>query len=178
MPTVLHRTVYQTKSWISRSKPNERLRRRSHQLAIILLFTSILLQFLYGVGTLAETIIWKWIGAEVYRTDSEEIVKMKLDRVTATKTTFAVIGFIIAILTIIVGTFTDDLWRNKMNSKCKVPYRFEMFYFQMFSRLIELYADKPKSSLVVLLSTVFVCLNSLTSTEFFLTFSLCLDWTV
>lgn len=85
-------------------------RRSPHQLAIILLFISIALQFFYGIGTLAETIYLRWIGAEIYESDPDVLKQKKMGKIVLTRTVFAVVGFIIAILTIVVGAFTDDLW--------------------------------------------------------------------
>ena len=78
--------------WLSGDvqKPNEcdafSERRSPHQLAIILLFISIALQFLYGIGTLAETIYLKWIGAEIYENDEDEVRNKKMGKVVLTRT--------------------------------------------------------------------------------------------
>ena len=74
-----------------------------------MLFLSIGLQFFYGIGTLAEAILLRSIGGEIYESDPEVIRQKKMGKIVLTRTVFAVMGFIIAILTIVVGAFTDDL---------------------------------------------------------------------
>lgn len=41
--------------------------------------------------------------------DSEEVKERKMNKVIVLRTGFAVMGFMIAILTIVIGTFVDDL---------------------------------------------------------------------
>lgn len=41
--------------------------------------------------------------------DSEEEKERKMNKVVLLRTSFAVMGFMIAILTIVIGTFVDDM---------------------------------------------------------------------
>ena len=41
--------------------------------------------------------------------DSEEVKERKMNKVVLLRTSFAVMGFMIAILTIVIGTFVDDM---------------------------------------------------------------------
>ena len=48
-------------------------------------------------------------NAEIYMNDPEDVKERKMNKVILLRTTFAVLGFMIAILTIVIGTFVDDI---------------------------------------------------------------------
>ena len=47
--------------------------------------------------------------------DSEDEKERKMNRVIFLRTSFAVMGFMIAILTIVIGTFVDDMEADAMS---------------------------------------------------------------
>ena len=61
------------------------------------------------IGTLSENLYLRYFDAEIYANDSEEEKERKMNRVILLRTNFAVCGFMIAILTIVIGTFVDDM---------------------------------------------------------------------
>ena len=65
--------------------------------------------FIKSLGTLSENLYLEWLGAKIYKTDTEEEKFKKMNKIIFLRTLFAVNGFIIAILTIVIGSFTEDL---------------------------------------------------------------------
>ena len=61
------------------------------------------------IGTLAESLYLRWFNAEIYKNDEPEEKYQKMNRIVLLRTLFAINGFIIAILTIVIGSFTDGL---------------------------------------------------------------------
>ena len=61
------------------------------------------------IGTLSENLYLRVFNAEIYMNDPEDVKERKMNKVILLRTTFAVLGFMIAILTIVIGTFVDDM---------------------------------------------------------------------